>query len=221
MKRSWMIAALLPALFAACATQKGFEQPGFAFGCPIGEAKVSSMDDLVKLKTTMEGKRTTIQATEMRCSKTGDLMKIDANLNNDSSTVKRIAYKFRWIDREGMRAAEELILSGRVLPAKQLHEMGVIDVLAQDGEGENAVRDWIAKNSKRRNGMQAVFKARKLVQPVTREELDAITDTWVDAAMRLEDRDLKMMSRIVRAQMRRMESGNVTDVTAEALALSA
>jgi uncharacterized protein YcfL len=34
-------------------------------------------------------------------------MKIDANLNNDSSTVKRIAYKFRWIDREGMRAAEE------------------------------------------------------------------------------------------------------------------
>lgn len=107
MKRSWMIAALLPVLFSACATQKGFEQPGMAFGCPIGDAKVGSMDDLVKLKTAMEGKRTTIQATEMRCSKTGDLMKIDANLNNDSSTVKRIAYKFRWIDREGMRAAEE------------------------------------------------------------------------------------------------------------------
>ena len=81
-----------------------------AFGCPIGDAKVSSMDDLVKLKTAMEGKRTTIQATEMRCSKTGDLMKIDANLNNDSSTVKRIAYKFRWIDREGMRAREEEVV---------------------------------------------------------------------------------------------------------------
>jgi uncharacterized protein YcfL len=107
MTRTWLIAALLPALFAACATPKGFEQPGMAFGCPIGDAKVSSMDDLVKLKTAMEGKRTTIQATEVRCSKTGDLMKIDANLNNDSSTVKRIAYKFRWIDREGMRAAEE------------------------------------------------------------------------------------------------------------------
>lgn len=123
--------------------------------------------------------------------------------------------------RIGMRAAEELILSGRVLPARQLHEMGVIDVIAKDGEGEIAVRDWIAKNAKRRNGVQAVFKARKLVQPVTREELDAITDTWVDAAMRLEDRDLKMMSRIVRAQMRRMESGDVMDVTAEALAATA
>ena len=107
MNHSWMIAALLPVLFAACATQKGFEQPGLAFGCPIGEAKVGSMDDLVRLKTAMEGKRTTIQATEMRCSKSGDLLKIDANLNNDSSTVKRIAYKFRWIDREGMRAVEE------------------------------------------------------------------------------------------------------------------
>ena len=107
MKYSWMIAALLPVLFAACATSKGFEQPGFAYGCPIGDSKVSSMDDLVKLKTAMEGRRTTIQPTELRCTKSGELLKIDANLNNDSSSVKRIAYKFRWIDREGMRAAEE------------------------------------------------------------------------------------------------------------------
>ena len=107
MTRASILAVVLPVLFAACSTTKGFEQPGFAFGCPIGDAKVGSMNDLVKLKTSMEGKRTTIMATEMRCSKTGDLIKIDANLNNDSSTVKRIAYKFRWIDREGMRAAEE------------------------------------------------------------------------------------------------------------------
>lgn len=108
MNQTWMIAAILSAVLAAgCATKKGFEQPGFAFGCPIGEAKVSSMDDLVKVKVISEGRRTTIQATEMRCTKSGDLLKIDANLNNDSKSVKRIAYKFRWIDREGMRAWEE------------------------------------------------------------------------------------------------------------------
>ena len=95
------------ALAAGCATKKGFEQPGFAFGCPIGEAKIASMDDLVRAKVMSEGRRTTIQATEMRCSKSGDLLKIDANLNNDSRSVKRIAYKFRWIDREGMRAWDE------------------------------------------------------------------------------------------------------------------
>lgn len=123
--------------------------------------------------------------------------------------------------RIGIRATEELILSGRVLPAAQLHEMGVIDVLAKDGGGEQAVRKWIAGNSRRRNGMQAVLTTRKIVHPVTREELDAITDTWVDAAMRLEDRDLKMMSRVVRAQMRRMESGAPIDVAQEALAATA
>ena len=108
MKAKYIVTAVAAvALVAGCATKKGFEQPGFAFGCPIGDAKVSSMDDLVKAKTAMEGRRTTIQPTELRCTKTGELIKIDANLNNDSKSVKRIAYKFRWIDREGMRAAEE------------------------------------------------------------------------------------------------------------------
>jgi DSF synthase len=120
--------------------------------------------------------------------------------------------------RIGLRAAEELILSGKMLPAAKLHEMGIVDVLAGDGEGEAAVTQWIMKNDRRRNGMQAVFAARQHVHPVTREELDAVTETWVDAALRVEDRDLKMMSRIVRAQMRRMESGDVADVTASALA---
>ena len=108
MKTKVILAALAATmLVAGCATKKGFEQPGFAFGCPIGDQKVSSMDDLVKAKTAMEGRRTTIQPTELRCTRTGELLKIDANLNNDSSSVKRISYKFRWIDREGMRAAEE------------------------------------------------------------------------------------------------------------------
>ena len=104
------------------------------------------------------------------------------------------------------RIAEELILSGKILPATKLHEIGLIDVLAKDGEGESAVQAWIAKNARRRNGHQAVMQARKQVNPVTRGELDAVVDTWVDCALRLEDRDLRMMSRVVRAQMERMEA---------------
>jgi DSF synthase len=120
--------------------------------------------------------------------------------------------------RIGMRAAEELILSGRILSAAKLHEMGIVDVLAKDGEGEAAAREWIARSWKRRNGTQAVMRARQLVHPITREELDAVAEVWVDAALRLEDKDLKMMGRIVRSQMRRMESGEAIDVTAEAVA---
>src|SRR6185295_2975777 len=115
--------------------------------------------------------------------------------------------------RIGMRQAEELILSGQVLPAAKLHEMGLVDVLVPDGEGEAAVQSWIAKNSKRRNAMQAVFRTRQIVHPISREELDQVAETWVDAALRLEDRDLKMMGRIVRSQMRRLETGEPVDVT--------
>src|SRR5438094_577284 len=120
--------------------------------------------------------------------------------------------------RIGMHAAEELILSGRILPAAKLHEMGIVDVVCKDGEGEAAVGDWISRHAKHRNGMQAAFCARRRVNCVTREELDDIVNTWVDAAFRLSDRDLKMMSRIVRAQMRRMEHGEACDVGVEAVA---
>lgn len=108
--------------------------------------------------------------------------------------------------RIGMRQAEELITSGQILPAAKLHEMGVVDVLVKDGQGKQATRDWIAKNQKRRNGFQAVMAARQHVQPIERSELDHITDIWVDAALRLDDRDLKMINRIVRSQLRRNES---------------
>jgi DSF synthase len=118
--------------------------------------------------------------------------------------------------RVGARAAEELILSGKILSATRLHEMGIVDVLAKDGEGEAAVQSWIAKNARRRSGYQAVMRVRQQVNPVTREELDSIADTWVDCAMRLEDRDMRMMSRVVRAQMERMDAA-----TAAAEAVSA
>src|SRR5687767_3159869 len=106
--------------------------------------------------------------------------------------------------RIGLRAAEELMLSGNMLTAAKLHEMGVVDVLAEDGAGETAVREWITRSWKRRNGLQAVMRARQAVNPITREELDAVAEVWVDAALRLEERDIRMMSTLVRAQQRRI-----------------
>ncbi|HZP86048.1 MAG TPA: DUF1425 domain-containing protein [Burkholderiales bacterium] len=108
MRWSTMVVACAVSLAVlGCGTKKGFEKEGFAYGCPIGPSKVGSMEDLIKSKVSQEGKRTTVGVTELRCTTTGDLLKIEANLNNDASRVQRVAYKFRWIDREGMRAAEE------------------------------------------------------------------------------------------------------------------
>lgn len=123
--------------------------------------------------------------------------------------------------RVGPRLAEELILSGRILPATRLHELGIVDVLAKDGEGEAAVRNWIAKNARRRIGFQAVMQARKQVFPLARAELDAVIDTWLDCAMRIEERDLRMMERLVRAQLERAERGTRGSVAGSPPAIAA
>ena len=107
--------------------------------------------------------------------------------------------------RIGVRGAEEMILSGRLHSAKKLHEMGVVDVLAKDGQGESAVQEWIAANRRRQNGTQAIYRLRQIVNPITRAELDAVAESWVDAALRLTERDLRMMSWLVRAQQERTE----------------
>ena len=41
-----------------------------------------------------------------------------------------------------------------------------------------------------------------------------LADTWVDCALRLEDRDMRMMSRVVRAQMERMEASSAAAAAA-------
>jgi len=112
--------------------------------------------------------------------------------------------------RMGARAAEQLILSGKVLAAPKLHALGIVDVLA-----------WIAKNLRKRGSFQGLMRARKEVFPVTRAELDAIVEIWVDTAMRLEERDLNMMNWLLRAQMRRLEAGDAVQNAASSERLAA
>jgi DSF synthase len=105
--------------------------------------------------------------------------------------------------RVGIKRAEEMIFSGRIYTAAELHEMGVVDVLVEDGAGETGVYDYIHSNERRRNAMQAVFNCRRHFNPVSYDELLNITNIWVDAALRLEDKELKLMSRLGRSQLKR------------------
>jgi DSF synthase len=105
--------------------------------------------------------------------------------------------------RVGTRIAEEIILSGRVYTAEKLHEMGVVDVVVEDGMGQAAVYDYARQNQRHRNGLQAVFNCRQRFNPVSYDEMLNITRIWADAAMRLEEKDLRLMSRLGRSQLKR------------------
>ena len=100
----------------------------------------------------------------------------------------------------GARLAEKMILSGKMYSAEELHVMGVVDIVVEKGEGESAVYEYVRKQEHRSNGFLAVQKVRNRFNPVTYQELMDITTVWVDAALKLSERDLKVMDRFVRAQ---------------------
>jgi DSF synthase len=110
--------------------------------------------------------------------------------------------------RVGHHLAEKIIRSGKLYLAEELYEMGVVDVLAEPGEGEAAVYDYVRREEKSRNGILALRAARELSQPASYEELIRITEIWVDAALRLEPKDLRMMERLVSRQTGKAEAAS-------------
>ena len=102
-------------------------------------------------------------------------------------------------------AAERMIFSGKIYTAGELHEIGVVDVLAEDGEGERTLQEYIRRNERSHHTHCAIYRVRRRVQPITFEEMADIARIWVDTALQLEEPELRKMERLVVAQNRRME----------------
>jgi DSF synthase len=100
----------------------------------------------------------------------------------------------------GPNKADEVIKSGNLYSAEELYALGLVDVVAEDGMGEAAVHEYIKAHRAKRGAYVAMQRAKERVDPITYEELIDITEIWVDAALQLTDRDLKLMERLVRKQ---------------------
>jgi DSF synthase len=102
----------------------------------------------------------------------------------------------------GHRMAERMILSGKVYTAEEMFDMGVVTILVEDGEGEDAVRRYIADNQKRHAGHVGVFEAGRRVDPLDYTELKDIVENWASTALKLDPKDVRMMRRLASAQTR-------------------
>jgi DSF synthase len=102
----------------------------------------------------------------------------------------------------GLAKAEEMMLSNRLYSAEEMHALGLVHVLAEPGQGEQAVRAYIARNGRRQAGHRGIYRASSLVNPITLQELEDVVEVWADSALRLTDGDLKLMKRLVDAQAR-------------------
>ena len=109
------------------------------------------------------------------------------------------AYSF--LSRQvGPKMAERIILSGITYSAEQLYEMGVVDIICDDGEGVAAVHNFVKRQKRMGNSTTAMQKVARRVNPIPYQELIDITEIWADAALKLTEKDLKKMDRLVRAQ---------------------
>ena len=119
------------------------------------------------------------------------------------------------IRRAGYAVANEMILSGRLFSAEELLYRGVIDVVAEDGQGEVALERVLHEVDPRHRGTLAALRAQRLAAPIRYESLLAIVDQWADSALGLTDRDLRLMERLARAQARKAggaEEGAVDEI---------
>lgn len=101
--------------------------------------------------------------------------------------------------------AKRMIASGKVYTAEELYDMGVVDVLVPDGQGEAAVYQYIQHQRNRSTGFLGLEKIIDQYHPLSYKELIDVTTVWVDTAMQLSDKNIRLMQYLVRAQEKRWD----------------
>jgi DSF synthase len=102
----------------------------------------------------------------------------------------------------GSAMADRLILSNETYTAEQMYELGVVHQLAEPGDGRRSCEEFIRRSERRHPGLVGARKAMKRTRPIELRELKDIVELWADAAIQLTEQDLKVMSRLTRAQER-------------------
>lgn len=103
-------------------------------------------------------------------------------------------------NRASKAIAEKMIFSGELYHAEDLYDMGVIDILADKGQGELALYKHIKAVNRSPNTYKAMRKIKDMTNTVSYKELVEIANIWADTALLLTERDLKMMHRLVSRQ---------------------
>ncbi len=119
------------------------------------------------------------------------------------------------IRKAGFAIANEMILSGRLYTAEELHRRQLVDLVVEDGHGEAAIEHALRAVHPRLRGTLAALHARSLAMPITYESLMDIVDRWTINSLNLTDRDIKLMERLARAQVRKAggaEGGAVEEI---------
>jgi len=112
--------------------------------------------------------------------------------------------------RLGTARAEDIIASGRIYSGREMYDLGVVDIVAPAGEAHTATLAWMTDGGEERfQRRRAIAAARRRFFPITREELERITDIWVNCSCDVTPHDIRHMERLAAAQ-KRFSAGQFT-----------
>lgn len=109
--------------------------------------------------------------------------------------------------------AKKIITSGKVFTAEEFCELGVIDYVAERGRGVEEVKSFIAKHRKHHGGFCAIDKVIQSENPVNYEDMYRVVEIWVDSALNLSAKELRVMERLARAQKHKGYHGGTHDLS--------
>ena len=102
--------------------------------------------------------------------------------------------------------AEKIILSAKNYSAEELHDIGVVDILCEPGDGRRAIESYISRQSSR-PGAVAFRRALNHAHCIDRNELYAIADEWVETALNLAPEHIRRIDRLVCNQQKNFPCG--------------
>lgn len=103
--------------------------------------------------------------------------------------------------RAGKRVADEMVRTGRLYSAVELHELGLVDQVVDTGAGLATAQRLMRQREHQQAAHVAMNAVDRLIRPVGLQELHDVVKLWVDCALRLDTRSLEWMQRLHQRQL--------------------
>ena len=100
----------------------------------------------------------------------------------------------------GTIIADKMLATGDIYSAEELFEKGVVQALCEEDQGIQFVEQYMQEHRQKANVHQALQSVRRRFHPIEYEELERVVELWADTAMGLEEKDLRLIDRIVKSQ---------------------
>lgn len=105
--------------------------------------------------------------------------------------------------RVGPALTQQIIMDGQTYTGQRMYDLNVIDAVVAKGDVRRAAVEWMREDGERRwRRRRAIAEARRRCHPITHDELIRITELWAECSARIDERDLRHMERLIRAQRR-------------------